>query len=217
MAEDEFGFNVWAEYERRCQDGASDIADHLPTILQQVVDIGAQTIVELGTRGGNSTTALLAGAELTEGHVWAVDLNKAPFQTWRLSFIVGNDLDHVVQGLVPDPIDLLLIDTSHHYGHTLMELDLYGTRVRPGGRVILHDTELEHPAHAPNHEPPFPVREAMVEWALDLGYSWTEYAGSWGLGVVYVGNEGEDVATLEIDHREETSSESHQLPLPGLP
>jgi len=41
-------------------------------------------------------------------------------------------------------IDLLFIDTSHAYSHTLEELELFGQHVRERGFICLHDT-VSHP------------------------------------------------------------------------
>jgi cephalosporin hydroxylase len=45
----------------------------------------------------------------------------------------------VPDGEIPASIDLLFIDTSHLYDHTMAELKRYAPRVRPGGWIVFHD------------------------------------------------------------------------------
>ena len=42
------------------------------------------------------------------------------------------------------PIDHLFIDTSHTYEQTLAELNKFGSFVRPGGIITLHDIISSH-------------------------------------------------------------------------
>lgn len=173
-------------YRQRCSVW-SDIVEHLPTLHDAVVDSNAQTVVELGVRTGNSTAALLAGVAKTGGHLWSVDIRlmpqansqplaRAAGESW--TFILGDDL--AVADKLPDEIDVLFIDSSHFYEHTLAELRLYGPRATT---ILLHDTELGHPDGAPP-EPAFPVKKAIEEWCAEAGRSWTNYENCYGLGVI---------------------------------
>jgi cephalosporin hydroxylase len=160
------------EYNRRLATW-SDIVDHLPRLFEEACRPNV-VVIELGVRGGNSTSAFMAAAELHDGHVWSVDIDDCP-GPWgeRWTFIKGDDMDVVDQ--LPE-CDVLFIDTSHHYSHTLAELKAYVPKVKDGGVVLLHDTELEVPYMRPQDDPPFPVTaalrtfvaltdpEAQVEW-----------------------------------------------------
>ena len=42
-------------------------------------------------------------------------------------------------GAVDDPIDVLWVDGAHRYGPALADLRDWGARVRPGGRMLVHD------------------------------------------------------------------------------
>lgn len=139
----------------------SDINEHLELLYRTVTGTGAQAIVELGVRGGNSTLALIAGAIETGGHVVSVDHGKgaeygdepptrAALQEtstlirdklgvgshWTL--IVRDDLEFAEE--FDDEIDLLMIDTSHSYEQTGKELMSWGAKVVNGGLIIVHDT-----------------------------------------------------------------------------
>lgn len=48
----------------------------------------------------------------------------------------------VAEGAVPEPIDILLIDGDHSYQGVQFDFDHFGARVRPGGLILLHDSEL---------------------------------------------------------------------------
>jgi predicted O-methyltransferase YrrM len=162
----------------------SDIVEHLEYIYDTVVNSHAQVVVELGVRSGNSTAALLAAVEHTGGHLYSIDIS---IPEWPLEFyhskhstlIIADDL--TVAGQMPDEIDVLFIDTSHHYGQTLAELRLYGSR---SNVILLHDTMLEHPYQTPDTDPPYPVKTAVEDWCAEAGRTWSNRENCWGLGVI---------------------------------
>jgi predicted O-methyltransferase YrrM len=128
-------------------DPPSDISHHLPTLSMLIVEFELRNVVELGVRSGVSTLALLEAATRAGGRVVSVDVEPcvearrrvaaAGLDTgWR--FIQMSDLD-VPDSDLPRPIDLLFVDTTHLYEHTLAELDKYSPHLRPGSWVALHD------------------------------------------------------------------------------
>lgn len=171
------------EYQRVCAT-PSDIQHHLPRFVQMVEDLDARHVIELGTRTGVSTLAWLYGLARTGGHLTSVDIDAAPqigsYEHW--TFIQGDDCDPAVFTRL-EPAEIVFIDTSHLYDHTIRELHLYRHLVKPGGRLVLHDTRLERPEGAPPR-PRFPVRVAIEEFCLEERLKWSEYADSWGLGVI---------------------------------
>jgi hypothetical protein len=76
-------------------------------------------------------------------------------------------------------VDVLFIDTTHAYAQTSLEIELYLPKVRPGGVVLMHDVELEHPELAPG-DAAFPVRRAIE----DAGLSYELVSGCNGLAVI---------------------------------
>jgi predicted O-methyltransferase YrrM len=173
------------EYQMRCW-MASDIVQHLPQ-LHSEASTGDAVIIELGVRSGNSTAAFLAAVEKHGGHVYSVDLDRPPVpwhghEQW--TFMQGSDLDLV--GDLPE-CDVLFIDTSHTYGQTWAELETFVPKVKPGGVVLLHDTELECPADSPPTDPPFPVKAAVDEYCVVNGLTPEYVAGCYGLGVIRIG------------------------------
>lgn len=170
-------------YRQRCAQ-PSDIFEHLPVLFCTVIEQNAQAVVELGVRSGNSTAALLAAVERTGGHLWSVDIGLPQwptefYQSEHSTLIVGDDM--AVAGELPDQIDVLFIDTSHHYEHTLAELRLYGPRATT---ILLHDTELEHPYRAPATDPAFPVKCAVEVWCAEAGRPWRNLTNCYGLGII---------------------------------
>lgn len=177
--------SVRDEYATRCMI-PSDISQHLPTLYNEA-SIGDAQIIELGVRSGNSTAAFLAAVEQYGGHVWSVDITP-PRLPWvnhpHWTVLVGDDL--WLADDLPDDVDVLFIDTSHYYQHTCAELAMFVPKVKPGGVVLLHDTELENPEGRPDTDPPFPVRVAVEEFCADNGLTPEFIEGSWGLGVIRI-------------------------------
>ena len=172
---------------RRAQSG-SDISAHLPRLF----DLASKQhvkVIELGVRSGDSTSAFLAAAELFAGEVWSVDISEPRVpEAWRdLPFwylTVGDDLE--VADQLPDDVDVLFIDTSHTFEQTKAELELYAPKVRPGGVIVLHDTELKHPDASPASDPAFPVAEAVREFSGASGLNVEWVTGCYGLAVITV-------------------------------
>ena len=108
-------------------------------------------MLELGSRKGNCTLAFLAGAEESGGHVWSCDIDDVTadpdgMAPWagceRWTFIRGDDMHPAVRAKLPAEVDVLFIDTSHEYEHTVRELEAYMPRVAPGGVALFHDTRF---------------------------------------------------------------------------
>jgi len=120
----------------------SDIQHHLGLLFS----LARGNVLELGTRSGVSTAALLAGVERQGGHVWSVDIEDcshvaAGHDQW--TFIQGSstDPDLTAQKTGNEPFDLLLIDTEHTFEQSSAELSLWGPHVAPGGTIAMHDPE----------------------------------------------------------------------------
>jgi len=119
----------------------SDIQHHLPLLHS----LARGNVLELGTRGGVSTVALLAGVERRYGHVWSVDTADcsgvaAGHPQW--TFVRGDSRNpDVLSGKTrSDPFDLILVDTEHRLEITQAELALWGPHIALGGSICLHDT-----------------------------------------------------------------------------
>jgi predicted O-methyltransferase YrrM len=176
---------IRSEYDRRCVE-PSDIFAHLPRLYAEASRPGVK-VIELGVRSGNSTAAFLLAAQENDGYVWSVDIAR-PRVPWfgigHWLFTCGDDL--WLANVLPDDVDVVFIDTSHHYGQTVAELELYVPKVRPGGVVLLHDTELEYPEGHPHGDPAFPVRVAVDEYCAEHGLTPEFVPGCNGLGIIRI-------------------------------
>jgi cephalosporin hydroxylase len=173
----------------------SDITEYLPFLYEQARSREGVRVLELGTRKGNSTLAFLAGAKESGGHVWSNDVTNvaldpegmAPWARHPLwTFTCGDDMDVTVQSLLPARCDVLFIDTSHEYEHTLAELRVFMPRVAPGGIALFHDTNVyDWPGYGWSGDVP-PVQQALDEYCAETGRSWENMPGEYGLGVIRV-------------------------------
>ncbi len=163
----------------------SDIYEHLPGFVTLCAELQATKVIELGTRSGVSTIAWLYGLE-GRGHLWSVDIDDRPdigtHDHW--TFIQGDDTDPDIYTQLPSGVDVVFIDTNHTYDQTVAELNLYRWLVRPGGRIVLHDTELARPKGV--HGPAWPVKRAVTDWATAEGLEWTNTERCFGLAVITV-------------------------------
>lgn len=174
-----------ARYRELCE-MPSDVYLYLPLFVELVGALKAQHVIELGTRTGVSTVAFLYGLEGTGGRLTSVDIDPAPeigeHDHW--TFVQGDDCDPEVFSAL-EPADIVFIDTSHTYEHTLRELGLYRWLVKPGGVMLLHDTEVEWPEGAGLGEP-FPVMRAVSEFCERERLQWANRKECWGLAIVKV-------------------------------
>jgi predicted O-methyltransferase YrrM len=164
-------------YRQRCE-ADTDINEHLPTLYELVLELNAQQVIELGVRWGDSTSAFLAALEQTGGKLWSCDIVEplAPIASFwgrcpHWTFVLGDDQDLVDE--TPDEVDILFIDTSHEYPHTLWELEHYSPKVRSGGCIVLHDTTIEA------------VVESIEMFLRDREWEYTNTEACNGLGIIY--------------------------------
>ncbi len=173
-------------YRQRCNT-PSDIYEHLPRFVEIVTERNAQHVIELGTRTGVSTIAWLYALERTGGRLTSVDIDEQPdIGVWaHWTFIQADDLDpDLVASL--DMADVVFIDTSHTWAQTLGELNVYRWLVKPGGVIVLHDTELARPEVSPPSDPPFPVKRAVTGFCTAEGFEWTNNPRCWGLAEIVI-------------------------------
>jgi hypothetical protein len=103
---------------------------------------------EIGMRGGTSTLAWCLGADLSDGHVWSMDiepcegtlqmLERLSFRPKRHSFVLGNSqTTDFPEGVY---FDILYIDGDHSYEGVKGDYERHVQRLKDGGIVLLHDT-----------------------------------------------------------------------------
>lgn len=116
--------------------------------------------MELGTRGGESTRALLSAGALSNPTLLSIDINDCagldlPYREhWR--FIKADDIEFGTngfrrwcadEGLEPS-IDVLFIDTSHLYDHTKQEIRVWTPYLAEDGVMMFHDSNTRNGVYA---------------------------------------------------------------------
>ena len=188
------GFDL-AEWEGR-RDQSSDMQGHMTFLRDTAASYSKPVVIEFGTRGGNSTSCFLAAAEAAGGQVWSVDTCVPQVPGWwhsldRWHFLQASDTSPEAREWLPAQCDVLFIDTDHQYQHTLDELAMHLPRVRPGGVVLLHDTEWEQTGATPDEcrqldAPGGTVTAALNDWCAKTGMTWENRPGSYGIGIIRI-------------------------------
>ena len=129
----------------------TDISHHLPTLFRMALETHPRLIVELGTRGGDSTFVFERVARRTGAVLVSVDIadcsGVGSMPGWL--FVQEDDLAFAryfpswcaERGLAPE-IQVLFVDTTHAYEQTRAELAAWMPYLAPGGRAIFHDSNL---------------------------------------------------------------------------
>jgi cephalosporin hydroxylase len=129
----------------------TDISSHLETIFLEGLRAKPRLIVELGVRGGESTFVLERLARRCSATLVSADLDDCStacqYEKWH--FIQGDDVAFgkrfstwCSEHELPMRIDLLLIDTSHLYDHTVAEISAWFPHLGDSAVVMFHDTNL---------------------------------------------------------------------------
>jgi cephalosporin hydroxylase len=138
------------EIEDRVAHFPSDISDHLATIFSEAVAAKPRLIVELGVRGGESRFALERAARVTRSYLVSVDIEDCETmcgQSPLWHFVKSDDIQFArifrdwcsERGIEPK-IDVLFIDTSHLYEHTVREIKAWFPYLSASCKVLFHDT-----------------------------------------------------------------------------
>ena len=129
----------------------TDISDHLPTLFSESLGVQPRLIVELGVRDGESTFVFEKVAKLCDARIVSVDIEPvsrlSQNQRWR--FVQSDDIEFAKRfpawcsenGLSTE-IDILFVDTSHFFEHTVQEIAHWFPFLAPRAKVFFHDTNL---------------------------------------------------------------------------
>lgn len=132
---------------------SSDISEHLSNLYSVCLARMPETVLELGTRGGESTRVLVEYCERFGSQGFSIDLDSQPdwLTARKWTHFSGDDIQ-IGKTIVKDkkwpngaefvPLDLIFLDSSHEYRHTLEELALYWPLIAKNGVLVLHDTNL---------------------------------------------------------------------------
>lgn len=162
----------------------SDINEHLLTLYNVALEIKARTIIELGTRTGESMIPLLEAAHATKGRLYSVDVElceeaKRKVKEFglgeRWTFVMSDDIEFGLKWPQTNPIDMVFVDTTHEYEQTKKEIAIFEPLIRPGGIMAFHDTESRKDGVLK------PIQEFLKTHA---GYEFYNYLNNNGLGVM---------------------------------
>jgi cephalosporin hydroxylase len=138
------------EIATRAADMPNDISDHLVTIFSEAVARQPRLIVELGVRGGESRFVLERVARVTGAALVSVDMDNCSSvcgQSPLWHFVQSDDVQFAEifkrwcrQHLIKPEIDVLFIDTSHLYEHTLQEIRAWFPYLSERGKAVFHDS-----------------------------------------------------------------------------
>jgi len=129
----------------------TDISDHLVPLFVESLSLKPKFIVELGVRGGESTFVLERVAQLCDSTLLSVDIEDcsrvSAYKKW--TFVKRDDITFAKEfrswcgqhGVEPR-IDVLFIDTSHLYEHTVEEIRDWFPFLSDRAKVFFHDTNL---------------------------------------------------------------------------
>lgn len=124
----------------------TDISSHLDTLYLKTLKMNPKRIVELGVRSGESSRMFSYVAQETNCEVIGVDIDTCDYSfVHNGRFFQGDDcLFANLYGMTygSKNIDVLFIDTSHLYDHTVREIAVWFPHLSDKALVIFHDTNL---------------------------------------------------------------------------
>jgi len=140
-------FNIIKEHSRK----RTALNEHLETLFLESLTLKPRLIVELGVAKGESTRVFAQVAKLCGAKLVGVDINDCSraldWEEW--SFIHKDDLAFAPEfeawcreRQIEPVIDVLFIDTSHYFDHTLEEIRAYFPFLAAHAKVFFHDTNL---------------------------------------------------------------------------
>ncbi len=125
----------------------SDISSHYLKIYDFAMKQKPNLIVELGiSRKGDSSKIFSMVNDQLNSKIIGVDIENCPYDFVKNGIFVQRDdiaFGKTFNRLVSQPIDLLFIDTSHEYNHTVKEIEIWFPLLAEDALVMFHDTNLK--------------------------------------------------------------------------
>ncbi|GBD89364.1 cephalosporin hydroxylase [bacterium BMS3Abin04] len=130
----------------------TDMSSHVETLFIESLAVKPKLIVELGIRTGESTFVLERVAKLCRSKLVSVDIEDcshiSSYKEWL--FIQKDDIEFAKKfenwckiNRIEPKIDILFIDTSHLFEHTLQEIKFWFPLLSNRSKVFFHDTNLK--------------------------------------------------------------------------
>jgi len=175
----------------------NDINEHLELIFAEALAVHPAVIVEMGVRGGTTTLVFEKVAELCQASVVSIDLDDcssvSSYSKWH--FFRGDDVRFAAdfpefcrQRNIAQGVDVLYIDTSHYYEHTVQEIRAWFPRLAPSAKVLFHDTNMKLAGPRKdgcfevawdNHRGVIRAIEEYLGIKIDETREWTDYVDGW--------------------------------------
>lgn len=175
----------------------TDISDHLTTLFLESLAVRPSLIVELGVRGGESTFVLERIARLYRAKLVSVDIadcsHVSSYPDWV--FVKSDDIVFAQkfpswcreQGIAGS-VDVLFIDTSHEFEHTLAEITNWFPFLSDRCKVFVHDTNMKKIYYRKDGSMGFgwPKRRGVIaaletyfDRKFDERHDFNEFVGGW--------------------------------------
>lgn len=130
-----------------------DISSHLPVIFVHSYLQNPRLMFEVGVSSGQSTYSFYRVSRLRNARLIGVDLvgqwaaSYAQYNDSRLKFVGMSDLDFpkyykAQKEFKNEQADLIFIDTSHMYDHTVAEIKAFLPMLSEEGMLLFHDTNM---------------------------------------------------------------------------
>jgi len=130
----------------------TDISDHLVTIFVEALSMSPRLAVELGVRDGESHFVMERVTEVAGARLVSVDIDDCSSIAAQehADFVQNDDVEFAGRfeswcaeaGVAPE-IDVLFVDTSHLYEHTVAEIAAWFPHLAQRSKVLFHDTNLK--------------------------------------------------------------------------
>lgn len=128
----------------------NSLSDHLVTLFSESLNMKPKLIVELGFRNGNSTFVFEKVAKLCNSKLITCDIqDRSKDYIYQGTFINKDDIkfaqefkNYCKKNKINPQIDILLIDTSHLYKHTLEEIKSWFPFLAKKHKIFFHDTNI---------------------------------------------------------------------------
>lgn len=128
----------------------TDISSHLPTMFYHTVMQNPKLILEAGVRGGESTLAFNEAIKYCNAEIIGIDMESQCAQPYskilNSTFVCINDMDfqnyYNNSRFNQTPMDVVFIDTSHEYHHTMGEITIFAPLLSKNGIMMFHDSNV---------------------------------------------------------------------------
>lgn len=170
------------EHIEEYRNSPGSILELLMPLYEQTASIkGPKIIVELGTRGGSSTRAILAAVNDTGGILFTIDIEECKDcrqlmkDEPNIRFLQKDSIEAGKDWI--GEVNVIFIDTVHKYDQLKRELEVWYPHMKPNCIMMFHDTE--------NPEDNYGIFRAVDEFLKEHPEFEAKFLKPWsGLGIL---------------------------------